>query len=143
MAGGYGLLGIYASTRKPNASIVSKSELGWFTANVLENKIFNYLIVAAFTSAYITSGAIGPLIENPSELIQGYKDLWSQAALVSASSVDFLILTASATSFIPEDLERRRYDGKISPQAIALSTFLLPGLGAALYCALRPSLEED
>jgi len=54
MAGGYGLFGIYASTRKPNASIVSTSDLGWFTANVLENKIFNYLIVAAFTSAYIT-----------------------------------------------------------------------------------------
>ena len=143
MGGGYGLLGIYASTRKPNESIVSKSDLGWFTANVLENKIFNYLIVAAFTSAYITSGAIGPLIENPSELIQGYKDLWSQAALVSASSVDFLILTASAASFIPEDLERRGYDGEISPKAIALSTLLLPGLGAALYCALRPSLEEE
>ena len=90
-----------------------------------------------------SSGAIPPLIENPSELIQGYKDLWSQAALVSASSVDFLILTASVASFIPDDLERRGYDGKISPQAIALSTFLLPGLGAALYCALRPSLEEE
>jgi len=90
-----------------------------------------------------SSGAIQPLVENPGELIQGYKDLWSQAALVSASSVDFLILTASAASFIPDDLKRRRYDGKISPQAIALSTFLLPGLGAALYCALRPSLEEE
>ena len=91
MTGGYGLLGIYASTRKPNASIVSKSDLGWFTANVLENKIFNYLIVAAFTSAYITSGALPLLIESPSELIQGYKDLWSQAALVSASSVIVIV----------------------------------------------------
>ena len=143
MFGGYGALGIYASTRTPNPSPVSKGDLGWFTANVLENKIFNYLIVLMFTSAYITSGALGAFIADPGELIKGYGEMFSQSALVSASSVDFIILSLSAASFIPEDLSRRGYEGKLSPETIAASTLLVPGLGAALYCALRPELEEE
>lgn len=141
MFGGYGSLGIYASTRKPNPTSVTKSELGWFTANVLENKIFNWLIVAMFTSAYVTSGALQSFVADPAELIKGYGELFSQTALVSASSMDFVILSLCAVSFIPEDLERRQYDG--NKNLVAALTLLLPGLGAALYCALRPSLDEE
>lgn len=144
MFGGYGVLGIYASTRKPNPLPVSKSDLGWFTANVLENKFFNYFILALVTSSYVTSGAAIAFISNPGELIQGYKDLLAEdSAIVSASSLDFVILTLSAASFIPEDLSRRGYKGDWSPELIALSTLLLPGVGVALYCALRPSLDEE
>ena len=143
MFGGYGALGIYTSTRTPNPSAVSKADLGWFTANVLENKIFNYLIVLLFTSSYITSGFLGAFIADPGELIKGYGEMFSQSALVSASSMDFVILSLSAVSFIPEDLSRRGYEGKLSPETIAASTLLLPGLGVALYCALRPELEEE
>ena len=38
---GYGSLGIFMSTRTPVPS-VDKEDLGWFTKNVLENKIFNW-----------------------------------------------------------------------------------------------------
>lgn len=144
MFGGYGVLGMYTSTRKQNPSPVTKSKLGWFTANVLENKVFNYFILALVSSAYITSGAAAAFISNPGELIQGYMDLFAEgSAIVSASSLDFVILTLSAASFIPEDLSRRGYKGDLAPELIALLTLLLPGVGVALYCALRPSLDEE
>lgn len=135
-------MGLYASTRSPDSRPVSKSELGWFTANVLENKIFNYVIVAACVSATVTSGALEALISDPTELLRGYSDMLG-TAIASVSSLDLFILTLSAASFIPEDLERRSYDGKLSPEVIAASTVLLPVLGVALYCALRPALEEE
>ncbi len=141
--GGYGLLGPYAFTRTPDATVKTKADLGWVTANILENKIFNWFIVAAFTSAYITSGGVNALISDASGTIDGYGKLFSDTAIASASSVDFLILTTSAASWVPEDLARRNYKGGLSPALIAASTALLPGVGVALYCALRPSLDEE
>ena len=141
--GGYGLLGPYAFTRSPDATVKTKADLGWVTANILENKIFNWFIVAAFTSAYITSGGVNALISDASGTIDGYGKLFSDTAIASASSVDFLILTTSAASWVPEDLARRNYKGGLSPALIAASTALLPGVGVALYCALRPSLDEE
>lgn len=143
MFGGYGLVGPYAFTRTPDATIKTKADLGWVTANILENKIFNWFIVAAFTSAYITSGGVNALLSDASGTIDGYGQLFSDTAIASASSVDFLILTLSAASWIPEDLARRNYKGDLSPDLIAASTALLPGVGVALYCALRPSLDEE
>ena len=141
--GGYGLLGPYAFTRSPDATVKTRADLGWVTANILENKIFNWFIVAAFTSAYITSGGVNALISDASGTIDGYGKLFSDTAIASASSVDFLILTTSAASWVPEDLARRNYKGGLSPALIAASTALLPGVGVALYCALRPSLDEE
>jgi len=143
LLGGYGALGIYTSTRKANPSPITKADLGWFTANVLENKVFNWFVFVVFSSAYFSSGALGAFITNPGDLINDYADLFSQTAFVSVSSLDFLILTISAASFIPEDLERRGYKGDLAPSVIAALSCLLPGAGAALYCALRPSLEDE
>lgn len=143
MLGGYGLLGPYAMTRTPDATVKTKADLGWITANILENKIFNWFIAVAFTSAYITSGGVSALISDASGTIDGFGKLFSDTAIASASSVDFLILTLSAASWIPEDLARRNYKGDVAPALIAASTALLPGVGVALYCALRPNLDEE
>ena len=142
MLGGYGFLGPYMITRQPSFENVNKSELGWFTANVLENKIINWGVAALISSAYVTSGCISALFSNPSELFSGYGDLFSQTAIASASTMDLLILTLVAASMIPEDLARRGVKDGLASQAIAASTVLLPVVGAALYCALRPELEE-
>jgi len=142
MFGGYGVLGPYAITRTPNSSPVSKADLGWFTTNVLENKLFNYFIVLVCASTYVSSGALGAFITDPGQLIKGYADMFSETAIVSASSLDLVILTLSGASFVPEDLSRRGYKGEVAP-LIAASTVLLPGLGVALYCALRPGLDEE
>ena len=141
MFGGYGVLGPYAFTRKPDTSPVTKKDLGFMIKNVTENKLFNWLIFAAFCSAYVQSGFVEALVSNPSDLFEGFVELFKDTAIASASTVDFAILTLSAASFIPEDLERRQWSGDKS--AIALSTLLLPGIGMALYCALRPSLDEE
>jgi hypothetical protein len=140
--GGYGALGIYASARTPDPSPTSRSDLGWFTSNVLESKVFNWLVVLACSSAYVTSGALGALVADPAGLIGGYAES-TEAAIVAVSSLDFAILTVSAASFVPEDLSRRGYSGGLAPGLVAASTVLLPGLGAALYCALRPGLDEE
>jgi hypothetical protein len=143
MLGGYGFLGPYMITRKPSLKVVKKNDLDWFTANVLENKIVNWLLAAVIASAYISSGCISALLNDPSALFSGYEELFSETAIASASSMDFLILTLVAASLVPEDLARRGVKDSIAPYAIAASTVLLPGVGAALYCALRPELEEQ
>ncbi|KAL3761901.1 hypothetical protein ACHAW5_006130 [Stephanodiscus triporus] len=142
MFGGYGALGVYAATRTPDPSRASRADLGWFTSNVLESRAFNCLVALAFASAYVTSGALAALVSDPTGTIGGYREL-TDAAIVSVSSLDFAILTVSAASFIPEDLSRRGYGGGMAPELIAASTVLLPGLGVALYCALRPGLDEE
>lgn len=143
MFGGYGALGIYAMSRTPDATSSSKSDLGWFTSNVLENKVFNWVVVFACASAFVTSGAFGALVADPANLIGGYAEMMSGSAIVSVSSLDFAILTLTAASFVPEDLSRRGYRGDVDPAWIAASTMLLPGLGVSLYCALRPSLVDE
>lgn len=146
MLGGYGALGIYAISRTPDPSpppATSESDPGWFTSNVLENKIFNWSVVLACASAYVTSGAFGALVADPANLIGGYAEMMADSAIASVSSLDFAILTLTAASFVPEDLSRRGYRGDVDPAWIAASTMLLPGLGVALYCALRPSLVDE
>ena len=96
MFGGYGALGPYAFTRKPNPSALSKSDLGFFTANILENKLFNFTVALLFLSAYVTSGFVGALVEDPGQLVRGYAEMFPGAAVVSASTVDFAILTIAA-----------------------------------------------
>ena len=140
--GGYGLLGPYAFTRKPDLSLKTKADLGWVTANVLENKIFNWFIVVALVNAYLSSNVLSVLLSDASGTISGFGQLFSDTAIASASSMDFVILTIAAASFIPEDLSRRGYKGE-SASLIAASTLLWPGVGVALYCALRPSLDEE
>lgn len=140
---GYAPLSPYIATRTPDPSTITKADLGWFTANILENKLFNYFIVLMFASAYATSGLIGAFSSDPGPAIQGFGDLFSETAIASASTVDFTILTVVAASFIPEDLSRRGYKGEIAPSAIAALTTLLPGVGVALYCALRPKLDDE
>lgn len=138
---GYGSLGIYMSTTQSQELITNKSELGWFTQNVLENKIFNWFVVAILASAYVTTGTVSAAANDVQGLIAGFTDVISSSALGFASTVDFTILSLTAASLIPEDLKRRGVTGA-NVNAIAASTLLLPGVGLGLYCALRPNLEE-
>lgn len=142
MLGGYGFLGPYMITRTSSFETVNKSDLGWFTANVLENKTVNWILAAVIASAYISSGCISALLDDPNKLLSGYAQLFSETAIASASTMDFVILTLVAASMIPEDLARRGVKGGFTPYTIAALTLLLPGVGAGLYCALRPELEE-
>lgn len=138
--GGFGILGPYTIVRKSRTEL-EKSELGWFTVNVLENKLFNWAVVGLAISTFFSTGCVSAFADDSAGLISGYGDLFSSTAIASASSVDLFILTLTAASLIPEDLARRGMKEKSSANIIAASTILLPVVGSAIYCALRPSLE--
>lgn len=142
MFAGYGSLGIFMSIRTPRPSI-DKEDLGWFTKNVLENKIFNWALVAFFALTYVNSGAAQSLLFDFSGTIQEFKGMISGSALGTASSVDFMILCLTGASLVSEDLKRRGFDDDAKAKAIAASTLLIPGVGLSLYAALRPSLNEE
>lgn len=130
------------STRKA-VTEVSEEDLGWVTQNVLENKLFNWFIVALALSTFYSTGFIGGVMADPASQIEGYTELFKTTAIASASSCDLAILTVTAASLIPEDLKRRGIDYSRRSSLIAASTVLLPIVGAAIYCALRPSLPEE
>jgi len=137
------------STYQPDEDpvITTKSDLGFFTRNLLENKIFNWFVVATITSTFFVTGTVDAFLSNPQELISGYKDVLASSALGFVSTVDLFILSCTAASLIPRDLKNRMYSNDLVDYeeskgvAIALSTLLLPVVGVALYCALRPKFS--
>jgi hypothetical protein len=141
-AAGYGSLGLFMMTRKPVVR-VDTEELGFFTKNVLENKIFNWVLFFALANTYIITGAGEGLITNAGAIFQDFQQVLSQSALGLVSTLDLTILCLTGASLVPEDLERRGVDDKGKAYAIAASTLLVPAVGLALYSALRPSLDSD
>mmetsp|Transcript_9065 Transcript_9065/g.13371 ORF Transcript_9065/g.13371 Transcript_9065/m.13371 type:complete len:326 (-) Transcript_9065:523-1500(-) len=144
--GGYGILGIYASTLKKQQEEdvpMTKSDLGWFTANVLENKLVNAGAFAFLFYLSYTTGFANALTTQPEEMIQGYMDLFQSAAIVAASSFDLVILSTVAASLIPGDLKRRGVVDSQKANLAALSTLLLPAFGLFAYVLLRPTMEEE
>lgn len=146
MAAGYGSIGLYMSTRKSKDDIDlvdNEKELGFVTKNILENKIFNWIVVGLALSTLVSTGFVTDVISDTQGLIGGFGDVLSSSALGAVSTLDLMILTLTGASLIPEDLERRGVvdDGKA--KAIAASTVFLPVLGLTLYCALRPALPEE
>jgi hypothetical protein len=136
--------------------------MAWFSRNVLENKIFNWLVVALVVSIPITTGVVAVGLEDwsssssasASAAVAGYWELFGTTKLVSISTVDLCILTTAAAALIPRDYKLRvlssEEDGEQQQQQqqkmanrIAVATLLFPVLGAALYCALRPPLPEE
>lgn len=139
---GYGSLGLYMSTRK-SPDLNDNESFGFVTKNILENKIFNWIVVAMATSTFFVTGAIPALLSDPQTLASEYVSTVTSSALGFVSTVDLTILCLTAASLIPEDLERRGVTDGAKANIIAASTLLLPVLGPAVYCALRPSLPEE
>eukprot|EP00980_Cylindrotheca_fusiformis_P002513 scaffold587_cov77-Cylindrotheca_fusiformis.AAC.3 len=133
--------GIAMFTRK-EVTDVTQDDLGWVTKNVFENKVFNWAVVALSLSYFYTTGLIGELLTDATGQVQGFTDVLSNAGIASATAVDIIICTIAAALVIPEDLKRRGIDDPSKATAIAASTVLLPTIGAAFYCALRPSLPK-
>lgn len=139
---GFGSLGIFMMTR----TSIDATDLGWFTKNVLENKIFNFALFLLLANAYIISGAGQAMVTDPVGTLVEFKNMIGGSALGTATTVDFSILCLTGASLIPEDLKRRGVDvdnnvGKV--YGIAASTLLLPAAGMALYSALRPKLIDE
>ena len=136
---GFGGLGPYLAFRAPPVESKTQADLAWVTRNILENKIFNILIVGLCVSTLVTTFTDSPAV---SEMWSGYLDVAAQSKLVAVSSVDLVVLTIVGATLIPRDYRLRGGDEKTG-NLIAVATTLLPVLGAALYCAVRPSLPEE
>ncbi|KAL3919508.1 MAG: hypothetical protein SGILL_003720 [Bacillariaceae sp.] len=143
LGAGFGALGLYLTLRAPPVDTKTKAEASWITANVLDNKLANWLTVVLCGSVLITSG----ILSSPNDfagILESYLGLASTSKFVSVSSVDLSVLTIAAAALIPQDLRLRKAGGDNSNATlIAASTLLLPVVGAALYCALRPPLPEE
>ena len=131
------------SFRAPPKSEYDPSEASWFTRNVLESKLLGWGLVAGVAGLPFVVGLVDAITQDPAGTIQGYKDLFATSKFVSASSVDAVVLNIAAAALIPQDLKLRQPEIEDSKaRQIGASTLLLPFLGAALYCALRPSLPQ-
>lgn len=128
--------------RKGPRKDVTRSDLGWVVRNVLENKLFSFGVLALCLFQYYTMA--GPLLQDPGDVLQGFVNLVTTSKFASVSTLDLAILSLTGASLIPLDYKYRRPNVEDSKaNLIAASTLLLPLLGTAIYCALRPSLPEE
>lgn len=144
LAFGYFAMGTYLFLRKtPETEIMNSSEqLGWFTRNVLENKIFNVAMLGlgAVSLAVGASAAMIDPVTNWNEFL----GLLTSSKFVAVSTSDLLVLTLFLTKEVADD-----YRVRCSPEdigkanLIGASTALLPMIGALMYCVARPSLAYE
>mmetsp|Transcript_18831 Transcript_18831/g.24239 ORF Transcript_18831/g.24239 Transcript_18831/m.24239 type:complete len:320 (+) Transcript_18831:119-1078(+) len=139
---GYGAIGPYLSFRAPPKTYFDPSEASWFTRNIVDSKILGWGLVAAVVSLPFVVGLVDAVAQDSTSTIKEYLDLFATSKLCSASSMDAVILNIVAAVLIPQDLKLRTNVEDSKAKAIAASTLLFPFLGAALYCALRPSLPS-
>jgi len=142
----YFVMGPYLALRKtPKTEFGVGDSLGWLTRNVWENKLFNWAtVVFGFYALY--AGA-APGLNDPATNFQGLLDFITTSRFASVSIADLSLITLILTKEVTDDY-KIRCRGSNSQNAkrapfIGASTALLPVLGAAIYCALRPSLVAD
>jgi hypothetical protein len=117
--------------------------MGWVSRNVLENKIFAWLVVALSISCYISAGVFQG---DPAAMLQGFVAAAADSKLVSVSSADLSVLTIAGAALIRKDFQLRNpddADDTTKATLVAAASLLFPVTGAGLYCALRPPLPEE
>ena len=129
------------ATRKA-VTEVDPATLGWFTSNVLENKLVHGGLFLVGLSSFFTTGFLPALMSDFDGQVQGFMDLFQSTSFVTISTADLTVMTIAAATLIPEDLKRRGFENEGKANIIAASTLLLPVIGSTLYCALRPKLPE-
>lgn len=122
--------------------MVVLDELNWVTQNIFENKAFNWFQVALFFYFMVTY-AIEPAFAESASVVTGFKELTTSSKFACVSSADLTLLTITAAAVIPQDYKLRNPNNESRALLIGASTLLLPVLGSALYCALRPNLPQQ
>lgn len=141
---GYFGFGPYLAFRAPPLDeIEDPAAVSWFTGKVLENKIFSALTVAFCLYLPFGSGLIPAVQENPAELWAGFVHLVSSSRFASVSLADLSILLVCTVSATPRDYLLRNPEADMDEaRKVAALTALVPFLGSAAYCALRPPLPQ-
>ncbi len=135
---GYFALGPYFATRTVREEYGSPQDMGFFSRNVFESKIFAGLVSAVALSIPFTSDILN--CDLPAT-IAGFSQLFQSSKFVSVSTVDISIMSALAAVLVSEDAKRRGWEDKST--ALLAATLLLPVVGPSLYLLARPSLEEE
>ena len=128
---GYFIFGLYMLLRGSPKEATRLQDLGWITANVFENKLFNAgaLVLSLYFATQISWSEFD-------STAQGFVDMWKMSKFVSVSSVDPSILTRTIAALISQDYRVRNPEGASRANLIAASTLLLPVYGALIYCFL-------
>mmetsp|Transcript_20065 Transcript_20065/g.28550 ORF Transcript_20065/g.28550 Transcript_20065/m.28550 type:complete len:332 (-) Transcript_20065:1017-2012(-) len=113
--------------------------------DIFESRIFGIGLAILACSIPFVSGLFDAITADAASVLSGYADLFTTSRFVSVATADICILTAVASSLIPNDLKLRRPDKKKGKYdvAVAMLTLLIPAVGSALYIALRPPLIKD
>lgn len=144
MAMGFGAAGFYLTFRSPPVEQKTQTEASWFTRTILENKLASVASIALLGAAIVSAMNLMEDGQTISSVLSDYISLTSQSKFVSTSSLDLVILTISAATLIPRDLQlRSQEDTTTLGRNIALGTLVVPIVGAILYCLWRPQLPKD
>lgn len=141
---GYFGFGPYLALRAPPKEEIDPSQqVGWFTRNVTESKICNVLTLLFTLYLPVAAGLVPAYQDDPTQLWQGFTDIVSTSRFASVSLADLTILLACTVSATPRDYLLRHPEAT-QQQAVltAAATALLPFVGSAIYCVVRPPLPQ-
>lgn len=137
---GYFALGPYFALRSPRAGLLPKSDLGWASRNIFEQRLFGIALAAVAASLPFSSDLFAPNFDFSTSLA-GFLELASTSRFVSVASIDIVLMSIVASALIAEDTTRRGWEDKALP--VAAATLILPVIGPAVYLAVRPGLLEE
>ena len=144
-------------TTNPKKNPLVDKEWSWYTKNLWENTIVQWLSVAFIIYLPFSSQTISAIQNSGWDTVyQDFVQLLHSSRFVAISCIDLFLLHFTCISLIPYDYTyRRRYTTALSSstlssdddnndelrgrQIAALAAFV-PYLGTALYIALRPSV---
>jgi hypothetical protein len=146
VAVGYFAAGPYFAFRPPLPvqRTDGDNELGWFTRNVLENRVVG---IGTFVSTvfFFYAGNVGGVLQQGGgdSLWQDFVTLLQTSMFANVACLDLTLLHCTITALIPKDYALRNPDADPRDALrIAAATAFFPFLGSSLYLALRPSLPE-
>jgi hypothetical protein len=141
---GYFAMGIYLTLRAtPPKQMYASNDTSWFVNNVLENKALNWALVAFTLYLPFSSHAVEQLLLDPQALWHGLVELETTSRVAAISTIDLTLLYISAVAGTGRDYRLRMASGTTADQQVlqvVAASALVPLLGTAIYCAVRPSL---
>ncbi|KAL7568694.1 hypothetical protein ACA910_021690 [Epithemia clementina (nom. ined.)] len=141
---GFFVFGPYLIFRKQPLQQVTRSDLGWVTRNILENKLFGVSTVVFTVLALLAPDAISAYQADPAGTWQGFVDLITSSRFCAVSLFDLLLLYGFIIALTPLDYKLRKPEATDDEAwKVAGLTALLPYLGSAIYMTLRPSIPEE
>jgi len=143
--GYFGLGPYFALRNSTNVSSDNKNgkEFGFITTKVLDNRLLGALLTFLALEIPFTTGLVSALQSDAASVLSGFAEILTTSRFVSVATVDLTIMIFLSSILIYEDLIARNGGvEKPSDKALAALTLVAPGIGAALYLALRPSKVE-